>query len=49
MSYLEGDSPCLMKGCNNPRRKGKWICNKHWKSRRKRKDYKFKRLDNFEQ
>jgi len=48
MSYLEGDPTCLMKGCENKRRKDKWICQKHWKERRKKKEYKYSRLDKFE-
>lgn len=32
---------CVMKGCNNDRYKGREMCEKHWKNRRKTKRYKY--------
>lgn len=31
---------CIMKGCNSPRFKDKLICEKHWKKRRNKRNYK---------
>lgn len=31
---------CIIKGCNNPRFRDKFLCEKHWKERRMKRNYK---------
>ncbi len=36
------EEECIMKGCNRLRRKGKHLCQMHWKNRRKKPKYTYK-------